>query len=156
MIAPYIGLAHTFEGGCSTDVVNHWGNRANYQFSGDGVADTPAHDGATFGQNVGRNTCWQDTELDTCDDGINGCDPGMDPIDNYMNVIPGPCYDKFGRFTSGQMERMLAQYETFRFRGVLYEPSVTSQTCSKRRQDCDTNNDCCGALRCYKRGKCGR
>jgi hypothetical protein len=162
----FIGLAHTFEGGCSTEVVNHWGNRASYKFSGDGVADTPAHAGATFGQSVGLSTCWQSTKVDTCDD-ASGCDPGPDPVSNYMNVIPGTCYENYGEFTSGQLERMVAQYETFRYRGIVYEPSdfpvfvyqqqpSSQPVCQKRREACKRTSDCCVSLKCNANKRCVR
>jgi hypothetical protein len=55
-------------------------------------------------------------QFDSCR-GAVGVDPGYDPVDNYMNVIPGACYEKYGRFTAGQAERMLVQYKTFRSAG---------------------------------------
>ena len=105
----FLGLAHTFEGGCSTDVANLWNGQSSYQFSSDGVADTPPHAGATFGQRNGFSTCWQGMNVKTCPGS-----EGLDPVNNFMNVIPGPCYEKYGSFTAGQMSRMLIQYETFR------------------------------------------
>lgn len=45
----------------------------------------------------------------------------VDPVDNFMNYIgkrgegeKGQCYKDFGRFTPGQIERMVMMYETFR------------------------------------------
>jgi hypothetical protein len=159
LLSPFcsVGLAHTFEGGCSTDVNNLWEGEANYTFSGDGVEDTPAHSDATFHVADGASTCWQTADLDTCDDSL-GCDPGKDPVNNFMNILPGNCYEQYGRFTEDQLERMQVQYETFRFRGIFYEIVLETQNppvCKKRRESCTRTRDCCGTLRCgKKRLKC--
>ena len=78
----YLGLLHTFEGGC-----------VNGTEVGDLVADTPAQDD-------GMNIYVCDENLDTCPD-----DPGNDPVHNFMNYTPDGCAN---RFTPGQVTRMEA------------------------------------------------
>ena len=56
-VGHYLGLYHTFEGGCS---------------GSDAVSDTPQHDD-------GDNIYYCTQGLDTC------TSPGDDPIHNYMN-----------------------------------------------------------------------
>src|SRR3569623_1956339 len=87
-----------------------------------GDVDTPAHSGPTADISDGADSCWQDLQpsLNTCPDDVPLVDAGPDPIDNYMNYLSGLCYELYGRFTAGQSERMLAQYETFRYRGIVY------------------------------------
>lgn len=42
-----------------------------------------------------------------------------------MNYLSGRCYDRFGRFTYGQIQRMVAEYENFRMRGrPTCEPTI--------------------------------
>lgn len=151
-VGHWLGLAHTFEGNCSTAKISYWNGQASYNFSGDGVTDTPAHAASTFATSNGLSTCWQNMALNTCDDAL-GCDPGNDPVDNYMNVIPGVCYENYGRFTPGQRERMLIQYEIYRFRNITYNhlvPVIKSPaaTCRKVEESCSKDKDCCGTLRC--------
>ncbi|GKY91468.1 hypothetical protein MPSEU_000119100 [Mayamaea pseudoterrestris] len=112
-VGHWFGLAHTFEGGCSAQVIDQWKGQADYQIRSDGISDTAAHAGPTYARRDGFNTCWQNMQIESCS-GVAGVDRGYEPVDNMMNVIPGPCYEKYGRFTSGQVERMLIQYETFR------------------------------------------
>ncbi|GKY90956.1 hypothetical protein MPSEU_000068400 [Mayamaea pseudoterrestris] len=104
----FLGLFHTFEGGCQPGTWTNFG----YTMSGDGVTDTPAHFGPTEDY-IGSDSCWTAYVLDTCMD-ADGVDSGVDPVDNMMNFLTPTCWSQRGRFTDGQIERMLAAYEQYR------------------------------------------
>jgi len=52
----------------------------------------------------------------------------------FMNYLFSRCYSDYGRFTSGQVERMLSQFEQYR---------KNPKPCSQINQPCDTSADCC-------------
>ena len=79
----WLGLFHTFQGGCQP--VN------------DGVNDTPAQSSPTSGCPEGRNSC----EL-----------PGLDPIHNYMDYSFDSCYDRFSDGQTLRMADMFAAYRS--------------------------------------------
>ncbi len=83
-VGHWLGLAHTFDGGCSR--------------RGDMVADTAA-------QADGDNVFECDESLDTCPA------PGTDPVHNFMSYGDDTCLDLF---TAGQATRMSEQWEAFR------------------------------------------
>jgi len=127
-VGHFLGLMHTFEDGCSSKSRWHrmYGGKQYYFQNGDGVQDTPAHAGFTT-MIPETKYCWIGQNVDTCPDSLLSSssavtadpstgrfDPGLDPVDNIMNYIWGRCRRDYGRFTTGQIERMIAQYERYR------------------------------------------
>lgn len=88
-VGHWLGLMHTFEGGCEGE--------------GDQVDDTPAHI-----QDNSIEKC-PSKAPDTCPDL-----PGKDPIHNFMSYFEESCWNNEQGFTDGQIMRMQQQWDHFR------------------------------------------
>ncbi|MCF8239250.1 MAG: FG-GAP-like repeat-containing protein [Saprospiraceae bacterium] len=93
----YLGLYHTFEGGCSN---------ADCTQDGDRVCDTPPDQStAHVACPIGMNSCTTDAQSGYSSD-------QQDQIENYMDYSDLSCYDRFTQGQSDRMDFMFGQFRT--------------------------------------------
>ncbi len=80
-VGHWMGLYHTFQGGCSK--------------TGDSVSDTPAEQSAAFGCPKGRDTCRT---------------TGLDPIEDFMGYTDHAYMDRFSVGKGARMDQMFSAY----------------------------------------------
>lgn len=96
-VGHYLGLLHTFQGGCSG--------------SGDGISDTPPVADASYGCDLSRNSCTNDSYPDM--------------IENYMDYSDGACQNTF---TTGQKNVMRSVLQSASYRQTLVSSTNLDET----------------------------
>lgn len=101
-IGHWLGLYHTFQGGCTSNT--NWTDR---------VDDTPPVSGPSRTCSFTKNSCSNDLPNE------------LDMVENYMDYSPDNCYTMF---TTGQKERVDFFLSDTRYRGVNISSSTIKRT----------------------------
>jgi hypothetical protein len=105
-VGHYLGLYHTFEGGCSASAGDCYSD-------GDKVCDTPRVAAPNFNCITGTNSCVETPAI-------------LDDLSNYMDYGNNYCQN---HFTTGQIERMLAVLSSSRSTLYTTQNLIYTATC---------------------------